>query len=164
MAPVKRDQPLVPSLLDRLLDDEPENLREPAKQRFQVLRELKQSVQRDLENLLNTRWRCSQWPPDLDQLDTSLVNYGIPDFSGVRFGSPDSQEELRRVLERVVQTFEPRFKDVRIVVLQNSDPSDRTMRFRIEAVLRVEPEPEPVVFDTILETAKGEFDVKEVHA
>ncbi|NOX52923.1 MAG: type VI secretion system baseplate subunit TssE [Planctomycetes bacterium] len=163
MSPVKRDQPLVPSLLDRLLDNEPDNPREPAKQRFQVLRELKQSVQRDLENLLNTRWRCSQWPPDLDQLDTSLINYGIPDFSGVRFASPNAQEELRRVLERVVQTFEPRFKDVRVVIIENSDPTDRTMRFRIEALLRVEPEPEPVVFDTILETAKGEFDVKEAH-
>ena len=55
---VRDDQPLVPSVFDRLLDDEPDNSRETAASRRQVLRELKQSVGRDLENLLNTRQRC----------------------------------------------------------------------------------------------------------
>ena len=59
MSRVKNDQPLMPSLLDRLLDDEPNNNQDAPQARHQVLRELKQSVRRDLENLLNTRWRCT---------------------------------------------------------------------------------------------------------
>ena len=62
MAKIRDDQPLVPSVLDRLLDDEPQNTHETPKSRNQVLRDLKQSVRRDLENLLNTRWRCIAWP------------------------------------------------------------------------------------------------------
>ena len=160
MSRMKHDQPLVPSLLDRLLDDEPDNQRESEKGRYQVLRELKQSVQRDLENLLNTRWRCAEWPPDLDQLDVSLVNYGIPDFAGVRFASADAQEELRRIIESVIRRYEPRFQRVNVEIIPNSESLDRTLRFRIDALLRVDPEPEPIVLDTILETATGEFEVK----
>jgi len=46
---------LIPSVLDRLLDDDPASAREAPKARTQVLRELKQSVRRDLEWLLNSR-------------------------------------------------------------------------------------------------------------
>jgi len=63
MAKIKAEQPLVPSVLDRLLDDDPGVSREPARNRHQVLRELKQAVRRDLENLLNTRVRCQAGPP-----------------------------------------------------------------------------------------------------
>jgi len=36
----------------------------------------------------------------------------------------------------------------------------RELRFLIEAVLRMDPNPEPVVFDTVLEFSSGEYDVK----
>ena len=78
MAKIEADQPLVPSVLDRLIDDEPTATREPPKSRGQVLRDLKQSVRRDLENLLNTRQRCKSWPENLSELEVSLVNYGFP--------------------------------------------------------------------------------------
>ena len=45
----------VPSILDRLLDDEPQELWEPLPNRFQNLSQLKKAVARDLEALLNTR-------------------------------------------------------------------------------------------------------------
>ena len=55
MTRAQPNQPLVPSVLDRLLDDNPGAKSEPPQSRHQVLRDLKQSVRRDLENLLNTR-------------------------------------------------------------------------------------------------------------
>ena len=160
MAKISEDQQLVPSVLDRLLDDEPENSRETPKSRNQVLRELKQSVRRDLEALLNTRWRCVNWPPDLDDLDVSLVNYGIPDFTGASMSTLGSREQLRRVIEQVIRRFEPRFKTVKVKLLDNADPADRTLRLRIDALLYAEPAPEPVVFDSQLEPTSGNFDVK----
>lgn len=163
MARIDRDQQLVPSVLDRLLDDEPGNTREAPKHRNQVLRELKESVKRDLENLLNTRWRCVSWPPNLDELDVSLVNYGIPDFTGIRFASPNDQEEFRKVIETVVRRFEPRFKRVKVELVSNADALDRTCRFRIDALLHAEPAPEPVVFDTTMEPVTGDFEVRGVH-
>ncbi len=160
MARVRTDQPLVPSVLDRLIDEEPSAKREPAKSRSHVLRELKQSVRRDLENLLNTRWRCSNWPQDLDELELSLVNYGIPDITGSSFGSGRSQEEFVRVMERVIRHFEPRFQSVEVEILGNAQPLDRTLRFRINALLRAEPAPEPVVFDSSLQPSTGNVEVK----
>ncbi len=159
MPPIDRDQQLTPSLLDRLLDDEPGNQREAVKQRHQVLREMKLSVRRDLENLLNTRWRCVSWPPNLEELETSLVNYGIPDFTGIRFASANTQDELRTILEAVIRRFEPRFSKVRVELITNADSLDRTLRFRIDAMLHAEPVVEPVVFDTTLKTSTGDFEV-----
>ena len=159
MARIREDQPLVPSVLDRLLDDEPGNQQEPPKSRNQVLREMKLSVRRDLENLLNTRWRCLAWPPDLDQLDASLVNYGLPDFTGVGMATPQQRDHLRRVVEQTVRRFEPRLRAVKVVLLENPDDLDRTLRFRIDGLLYVEPAPEPVVFDSQLEPVTSTFEV-----
>ena len=55
MARPDREPNLLPSLLDRLLDDRPGVTSEPAVSRAQSLRALKKSVARDLEALLNTR-------------------------------------------------------------------------------------------------------------
>ncbi len=160
MSRVDHDQPLVPSVLDRLLDDDPTSQREPPKRRSQVLSELKRSVQRDLENLLNTRWRCVSWPPDLSQLETSLVNYGIPDFTGIQFASPADQDEFREIIEAVIKQFEPRFKSVKVEFAKESDSVSRELHFRIDAMLYAEPAPEPVVFETRVETTTGDFEIK----
>src|SRR5271167_2486072 len=110
MASIRDEQPLVPSLLDRLLDDEPGVSREAMRSRFQVLREMKRAVQRDLEALLNTRRRCLPVPDGLTELDDSLVDYGLPDFTGVSLASYESREQFRHGLESVLREWEPRFK------------------------------------------------------
>ncbi len=162
MARVRSDQPLVPSLLDRLLDYEPEVKREPVKMRHQVLRELKHSVRRDLENLLNTRWRSIAWPPKLHEIEPSLANYGIPDLTACNLGSVRDREQLCRIIESAIRNHEPRFKSVAVRLLDNAEPLDRTLRFRIDAMLHAEPAPEPVVFDSALEPATGSVEVKGV--
>jgi type VI secretion system protein ImpF len=160
MAKIATDQPLVPSLLDRLLDDEPEVKREPSKMRQQVLRELKQSVRRDLENLLNTRRRARPRPPELEELERSLVNYGLPDFVGGSLASDDDREAFRQTVEKVIRTFEPRFKAVQVHLVDAAEPLNRTLRFRIDALLYAYPAPEVVVFDSAVEPVTGNFEVK----
>jgi type VI secretion system protein ImpF len=160
MARTHVDQPLVPSVFDRLLDDDPTVTRETMKSRTQVLRELKQSVRRDIENLLNTRWRCQGWPENLDQLELSLVNYGIPDITRADLRSAGGRERFRQIMERVIRHFEPRFQRVAVEMLENADPLDHAMRFRIDAMMYAEPAPEPVVFDSSLEPATGTVEVK----
>ncbi len=160
MTRIQSDQPLVPSVLDRLLDDDPDLLRERPRSRNQVLRELKQSVRRDLENLLNTRRRCVGWPPHLEELKDSLVNYGLPDIAGTRLGSNAAREEFRETLESVIRRLEPRFKTVRIELLQRTDETDRTLRFRIEGLLHAQPAPEPVAFDSALDSVTGSVEIK----
>jgi type VI secretion system protein ImpF len=160
MARVRDDQPLVLSLLDRLLDENPQSQQEAPRSRSQAMRDLKQAVGRDLENLLNTRWRAESWPPNLDQLEVSLVNYGIPDFTGANMSLPSEREELRRLVEQVIRRYEPRFKTVKVSLRENRDEFDRTLRFRIDAVLYAEPAPEPVTFDSMLEPASANFEIR----
>ncbi len=38
--------------------------------------------------------------------------------------------------------------------------ADRAVRFRIDGRLKIDPAPEPVVFDTMLRIGSGEFKVK----
>jgi type VI secretion system protein ImpF len=160
MARPKADQPLLPSVLDRLLDDDPGVRTEPAKSRSQVLRELKMSVRRDLESLLNTRRSCTSWPEHLTELDRSLVNYGLPDITGYDLAASRSRHDFQRLVESVIRRCEPRFKSVSVELLENVGVLDRTLRFRIDALLYAEPAPEPVVFDTALEPATGAVEIK----
>jgi type VI secretion system protein ImpF len=153
MARPDLDQPLVLSLLDRLIDDNPDQSRDPPKSRGQHLRELRDSVRRDLENLLNARQRCRSWPEGCDELELSAVNYGIPDFTGADLASAERRDEFRGTIEDVIRRYEPRFVSVNVILLDNSEPTDRTLRFRIEALIYADPAPEPLVFDSYLEPA-----------
>ncbi len=159
MSKIREHQELVPSVLDRLLNDDPTNPHDAPKSRHQILSEMKTSVRRDLENLLNTRYRCVNWPPNLEQLEMSLINYGLPDFSSAQLGSKQDRENLRQIVERVIRYFEPRFKTVSVSFL-SEDLGDRTLRLRIDAMLFAEPAPEPVVFDSQLETMSRTFTVE----
>jgi type VI secretion system protein ImpF len=160
MAKTRPDQRLVSSVLDRLLDNEPDVSREPARNRHQLLRELKESVRRDLKDLLNTRVRCLTVPPELAELKLSLVNYGIPDFTGVGMTSENDRRAFARLLQNIIRQYEPRFKTVKVQLVDNPEPLDRTLRFRIDALLHAEPAPEPVTFDSTLKPITGDFEVE----
>jgi type VI secretion system protein ImpF len=149
-------------VLDRLLDEEPEVKREPGKSRHQVLRELKLSVRRDLENLLNTRRRPGRRPAGLGELEQSLVSYGLPDFTSLNMTSAEEREEFRRTIENVIRICEPRFKSVSVQLIDSSETLDRTLRFRIDALMYAHPAPETVVFDSAIEPVTGNVEVKGV--
>ena len=160
VAKSSRDRPLVPSILDRLIDEQPGLNQEPEKNRHQVMAGLRISVRRDLENLLNTRCRCMGWPAELTELQQSLVGYGIPDIAGQDLGAAFRRKRFLKEVEDIIRTFEPRFRKVRLIELDNPDSIDRTLRFRIEAVLDAYPAPEPIVFDSALEPVSKTFSVK----
>jgi type VI secretion system protein ImpF len=147
-------------VLDRLIDDDPTVSREVPKNSVQVLRDLKQSVRRDLENLLNTRCRPVTWSEDLTELESSLVNYGIPDFTGSNLRAAEDPDVLFRAIESAVRNFEPRLTLVRVEPVGNKEPLDRTLRFRIDAMLSVEPIEEKIWFNSALEPATGTYQIE----
>lgn len=163
MSRIRPDQYLLPSVFDRLLDEEPDTKVETPHSRAQLLRELKLSVRRDLENLLNTRISLYPVPDDLPELKTSVLNYGIPDFTGLSMGSREQREKLRLLVEDSIRRFETRFISVRVelsAAQQSNNVQDRTVRFRIEGLLYAEPAPEPVMFDSQLRPQLGDFEVR----
>lgn len=160
MARIDNEIRITPSVLDRLLDYEPQASQEAPKSRSKSLRELKQAVRRDLEWLLNTRCYPEDVDPGLEEVLKSVVFYGLPDFTGVSAKSHIEQKKLTQAVETALKFFEPRFIDLR-VRLEPIDNVDRVLRFRIEANLDIDPTPEPVAFDTVLQLGSGDFQVKE---
>jgi type VI secretion system protein ImpF len=163
---------VIPSVLDRLLDHEPEITSEPVQSRAHGLRQMKQSVRRDLEWLLNAR-QSSPVNSNAEHLDTnatsssavahelqsSLIFYGLPDFSSASTLSVSDQRRISRAIETAVAKFEPRLTDVTVTLLPMRE-IERALRFRIDARLRVEPAPEPVTFDTVLHIHSGEYRIE----
>lgn len=151
---------MTPSVLDRLLDYDPQMSREAPRSQAQSIAELKRSVKRDLEWLLNTRHSGIEIPETLAEVNESMAVYGLPDLASLSVKNPSEQNRLAKAIENALRIFEPRFINVR-VTLEPLDNTDRQLRFRIEAHLDIEPVPEPVSFDTVLQVGSGEFAISE---
>lgn len=151
---------ITPSVLDRLIDHDPRETREPPKSRSTTLLELKASVRRDLEWLLNTRTFLD--PDELDAPETknSVAVYGLPDITGLSAQNRDEQSKVLRAVEHSIRVFEPRFLDLK-VTMEPPTATERSIRFRIQAQLDVDPVPEPIAFDTVLKLGSSDFDVKQ---
>lgn len=161
MSRIDNEIRVTPSILDRLIDYEPKQSQEAPKSRSNSLKELKLTVQRDLEWLLNTRILVADVNERLEEVNKSVAMYGLPDFTGVSAKSHLEQKRMTQAIKRAIKNFEPRFLDLR-VTLEPISATDKSLRFRIEANLNVEPTPEPVAFDTVLQLGSGDFEVREV--
>ena len=147
-------------LLDRLIDDAPDRLAEPPLSAAETLVLLRRSVRRDLEALLNTRRRWRSWPVGYSELAVSPIGYGIADFAAGAFNDVNRRDELRAGIEETIRLFEPRLARIRVTLLEGQSTLDAVLRLRIEAMLRVEPAPEPIAFDTLVDAANAEVQVK----
>lgn len=155
MARTQGDVTVTLSVLDRLIDQEPQSQLEASLSRAQSIRLLKAAVRRDLEWLLNTRRNFQQPGESLKETNRSLYVYGLPDFSNYTVASPADQTRLLRHLLAAVKLFEPRLANVRIVPLENPTAGLQRFRLRIDGMLLMDPTPEPVSFDTIIELRSG---------
>jgi len=160
MARVDYEIRVTSSVLDRLLDFEPKSSEEAPKSRSKSLAELKQSVRRDLEWLLNSRSYPGEIDENLEEVNKSVMVFGLPDFTGMSAKSDSELTRFTRSLEKAIKIFEPRFLNLK-VSLEPVSNIDRLLKFRIEAQLNIDPSPEPIAFDTILQLGSGDFQVKE---
>ncbi len=152
-----------PPVLDRLLDESPGRPDPTHLDWHQQIRALKGSVARDLEYLLNTRQQAApDLPEEFVEVGRSLLAYGLPDFSSLDLTGPEDCLKVKRAIESAIARFEPRLERVR-VQMDEARNVDRGLRFRIEALLRVEPTPEPVSFDAVLQPATQECQVTGQH-
>jgi len=149
--------PVVTSVLDRLT--ETPSAGTIGTVRPGTLAALRQAVLRDLEHLLNTRREENLIPEGYRESGASLLNYGLPDLTVYSLKRASEQHRLRRTIEEAVRVFEPRLGNVSVAV-EGWDEARPILRFRVEAVLRVEPSPEPVVFDTEFSPESGKFKLK----
>lgn len=158
MSRIDHEIGVTPSVLDRLIDYEPRESREPPKSRMASLHELKQSVRRDLEWLFNTRHNGIEIPETLEEVNQSVAVYGLPDLASISARNPTEQNRLAKAIENALRIFEPRFVNVKVLI-EPIDKANRQLKFHIEAFLDVDPAPEPISFDTVLQVGSGNFSV-----
>lgn len=148
---INKQQFIQASILDRLIDDSPNDpdLKEASK--GLNLKQLRANVRRDLENLLNSKIQWLTWPENYQELDTSLLNYGLHDFSSMTVASLEGRQLLCQQVTDTIKRFEPRFIEVEVEAVNSEKPLDRVMRLRINALLYADPEPEYITFDSEVE-------------
>jgi type VI secretion system protein ImpF len=142
------------SVLDRLMD-----LEDWPATRAQSVKYYREALKRDLEWLLNTRRSPIRAIERYELARATMLNYGLPDISSLGLSSASDHKRLRQALEQCLRFFEPRLMNV-TVTIEPSQTTDRRLRFHVEGLMRLDPAPEEISFDTVLELTSGEYKVK----
>ena len=158
MADLTYQERLQPSLLDRLIDHEPDKKKETRNQRVLSQSKLRACVLRDLTWLLNnsnfeSAHSLDSWP----QIASSVINYGVPDLSGVTASGVDPVQ-LERVLRAAIEQFEPRIlsESLRVSVIKNSDEMrPNSLMLTIKGELWAQPVPVELYLRTELDLENG---------
>ena len=153
--PREEVRPVQQSVLDRLVGDDAD----AAVTRSQSVRELKAAVRRDLEWLLNTRSVAVPPPETLQEVRASVYTYGLSDITSLSADDPKARARLRHMIEDAIRIFEPRLSGVQVTEAATARDL-RQLRFSIQALLKMDPSPERVSFDTVLEVSTGQYAVK----
>lgn len=164
MAELAPRERLLPSLLDRLTDDNPGAVSEARERRAETMVQLRAAALRDLEWLLNTsniesELDLSEYP----ELKDSVINYGLPNLSGSTVTSVDFGL-LENNIRKAIQAFEERILQdtVRVTsVLSDDAVHGNSVTFKIEGTLWGNPLPEPLFLRTEVDLEIGEVVLKE---
>jgi type VI secretion system protein ImpF len=148
-----------PNLFDKLLDDDSANAAASPLVRRMSLDELKETVARDVECLLNTRLGIAEESINrFEQCRRSVASYGLGDFVGRSLSSFNDCVFICRSIENAIARHEPRLAQVK-VGLTSETQSIRVLCFSISAVLIVKPAQEPVSFDAVLHPSSLKYSV-----
>jgi type VI secretion system protein ImpF len=126
-----------------------------------ALEVLRTAVRRDLEALLNARRRRMPLPAHFSELVVSPMSYGIPDPTSGAFAVPERRRALISEVEATIRRFEPRVSIVSVTLVDEEDQLGEVLRVRVEGVLRADPVPEPILFETLLEPVSRDVTVRE---
>jgi type VI secretion system protein ImpF len=147
-----------PGLLDRLLGERAHGAASGIVSRLSM-EQLKDSVARDLEALLNTRIGIA---PELlegfPECRKSIISYGLIDFAGFCLSSTDDRAAICASLKAAIEQHEPRLRGVS-ASLELEQGSVNRLNFVINAMLQVEESAEPVNFNAVLQPSSLHYSI-----
>ncbi|MBA2920549.1 type VI secretion system baseplate subunit TssE [Sphingomonas sp. MAH-20] len=136
---------LVHSLLDRLIDDDPDRAVEQAEPEDVALARYKLGLRRDLEGLLNSKRPLLAATRQDDELGRTILGFGLADISTEDFSAIGARDRIRRMVAECIRDHEPRLSAVEVEV--DGAPTSKGIRFRITAVLTLTRSRETVIYD-----------------
>jgi type VI secretion system protein ImpF len=176
MAGLASQERLQPSLLDRLRDDQPTELRESLDARVLNKNQLRAAVLRDLTWLFNAtreeldsdsddQERYAMWQHAPAALN-SVLNFGIPALSGRSLAATDFAALQERIRMSIIR-FEPRIdpKTLRVEVV-NDQPGHQTLNMRlvIKGSLWNQPVPLELMLSADVNVDTGQASVRDMRA
>jgi type VI secretion system protein ImpF len=166
MAEIAPRDRLLPSLLDRLTDNDPGATVEAREFKVLSLRQLRQNVLRDLTWLMNTT--CLEANEDLGKwpaVRKSVLNFGMPALSGNYASGIDPRAMQQKIREAII-AYEPRLlaNSVKVlaVVDDNAGASRNVLSFKIQAQLWAQPAPIELMMRTDIDLETGQTKIEEV--
>jgi type VI secretion system protein ImpF len=153
---------LQPSLLDRLTDRRPGEAEDRREDRVIDVRRLREIIERDLSWLLNTT--SYESVGELEghpQAARSVINYGVREVAGSLTG-PARAQEIRAMIQRAIERFEPRLKQGSIEVTMRPEgaASGAVLAFDIRADMWAQPLPIQLHLRTRVNVATGRLTVE----
>ena len=127
------------TLLERLEDPDPAGERRVRMDE----NELRESIRRNLQRLLNSRHGGSPVAPD----------YGTPEFEAHFRSGKGADSSLARELARCIEKYEPRLRDVRVAFVVADEQRPLRLSFDISATMILDEETLPAVFHSVVETS-----------
>ncbi|ATE59939.1 type VI secretion system baseplate subunit TssE [Thauera sinica] len=155
---------LLPTLLDRLVDEEPAKQSE-APERYAVSQKrMREIVQRDLSWLLN----ATSLEDELDRgrhpaAASSVVNYGVPPFAG-KFMTERNWSDIEKIIRGAIRDFEPRLipESVQVVPLVEAggDHHYNVLLFEIRGLIHMQPYPAEFMVQSALDLETSRLDFR----
>lgn len=144
-----------PGLLDRLMSEGGQG----GAGTQLTIEQLKDSIARDLEALLNTRIAIpSRQFDEYPLARASILNYGLSDFAGMCLTSAEDREAICASLKAAIEIHEPRLTDVSALLEPSADGVNR-LTFVIRARLLSHPDAEPVNFNAVLQPSSLRYSI-----
>jgi type VI secretion system protein ImpF len=161
MAELSAQERLQPSLLDRLIDDDPANTHETDDKRTLTKQALRQAVLRDLGWLLNATGYCPAWDEKrFPNASRSVLNFGLPTMSG-QYASSMQRASMEQALRQAILNFEPRILpntlEVEVVLEGYAMDSHNRVGLMIRGMLWAQPVPLEFLMRSRIDLEEGRF-------
>ncbi|SFS09703.1 type VI secretion system baseplate subunit TssE [Sphingomonas jatrophae] len=117
----------------------------------------RESLRRDIEAMLNSRRHLFSWPAWFEELDRSLLAYGLDDLTNESLASTDFRARFVEEAERQLRRLEPRLGRFEVMVLPNRDELDATLRFRVTGTVTLGSVREELHFDSHVDPVRAQL-------
>jgi len=155
---------LQPSLLDRLTDDDPTELKERREDRVIDIRQLREIIQRDLAWLLNTSDSNTLFDEEkYPNVAHSVLNFGIREVAG-EHSTAERAEKIRKSISNAIKTFEPRIHPGSIDVALRVEKDMRTslVTYDIRADMWAQPLPMELYLRSEVDVTTGQLELERI--
>jgi type VI secretion system protein ImpF len=142
-----------PGLLDRLLGG-------PPGARFLSQEQVKDSLARDLEVLLNTRTALPQYLlQGYPECAASILNFGLADFAGLSQSGSEDRARICSSVRQAVERHEPRLRNVEVSLAETPGTVNR-IDIVISGMLWAHGANEAVSFSAALQPSSLHYSIK----